>query len=178
MAPTEEQFRAALSNHHNLQSQLSDIVAAMTQGQCDKDEAFHQLTIMQKSVYGIGEYLSATIPTEHYNERRASDSAIAAKVLQIPKLLEQILEHTGACDIINVSATCRQLKAIIEASPRLQTLLFLRPAGVLTNARPRVKFAPQFRSFPWLYAGVMQRGRKINVRAEFSTQKGGLPHVG
>ena len=97
---------------------------------------------MQQSVNGISNYLKLTIRTKLYTERRQPDSTVADETFRIPELLEMTLEHTHAIDILNVSATCKALKAIIEASPKLQKALFLRSAGVRNGEDTRFNLHP------------------------------------
>jgi hypothetical protein len=40
------------------------------------------------NVNGFGTYLSSTVATKYYNERRSPDSTVAQKVFHIPELLE------------------------------------------------------------------------------------------
>ncbi|KAK3686566.1 hypothetical protein LTR37_019671 [Vermiconidia calcicola] len=55
--------------------------------------------------------------------------SIATQVLAVPKLLEMILEHVDVRDVLHAYRINRSTQDIIEASTKLQTKLFLRPAN-------------------------------------------------
>ncbi|KAK3680370.1 hypothetical protein LTR37_021280 [Vermiconidia calcicola] len=55
--------------------------------------------------------------------------SIATQVFAVPELLEMILEHVDVRDVLDAYRINRSTREIIEASPKLQTKLFLRPAN-------------------------------------------------
>lgn len=133
MANSNVLNRQVLSNYHELQANLAEHIAAIKGGHCDTAAVLHQLEAMQRNVTGIGNFLSCVVPNKFYTERKHKTSTIAERVLQIPELLDSILEHGNIFDILNMRQTCHQIQGTIDASPRLQTRLFLRPEGDLTR---------------------------------------------
>ena len=115
VALTEEQLRRVLANYIQLQTQFFDITRAVEDGQRTKTDIVRHLAEMKTNIEGIGDHLSSIIPIRLYDEHRSADSTIAHKVLCIPGLLELILEHTSVLDVIKVSETCHELKAVVEA---------------------------------------------------------------
>ena len=175
MALAEEHLHGVLANYTQLQTQFSDFTVAVEDGESAKTDILRQLTAIKTSIEGVGKHLSSIVPTRIYNERRSANSTIAHKVLCIPELFELILEHTSVLDVIKVSETCRELKAIIQASPRLQTKLFLRPAGVPAGTETKLKLPPM-NCVKWfsLRTGF---SKGLSVVARFQV-RGGLPRVG
>jgi DNA-binding FrmR family transcriptional regulator len=179
MALTEEQLHRVLTNYTQLQTQFSDITRAVQDGERTKIDILRQLTAMKSNIEGIGEHLSSTVPTKIYNERRSPDSNVAQEVLLIPELLEFILAHASALDILSVYQTCRGLSAIIDASPSLQVMMFFRPAGVPAGTKTEFKPGP-FDHFKWFdLEGHSRYGEfVVTARSTPNQEKGGLPWVG
>lgn len=129
MVGLEEQMSVVLSDHFNLQAQLSNTALSIESKTLNKDDLVH-LAAIQKKAESVGTSLTYTIPTKLYNAHRSPDSLTACKILVLPELLESILAYNSVFDILKVYQTCRQLKAIIDESTPLQTQLFLRKARI------------------------------------------------
>lgn len=133
MAASDVMNREVLFKHRELQTNLSNQIAAIKSGDHDIDRILNQLEAIQTNATSIGDFLSCIVPCKFYNEHRAGTSTIAEKALHIPELLEMILEHCDILDVARMLQTCNGVRAIIEASPKLQTKLLLRPEGDLDN---------------------------------------------
>jgi hypothetical protein len=167
----------ALTNHYNLQSQLSNAIDAINNDNFSKIEILHQLSAMQENVTGASSILSSIIPAELYSERRLSDSTIAQEVLQIPELLELILKHTSFWDVFNIYKTCRGLRAIVEVSPKLQAQLFLRPASTAVH-KWRKPVHPLSGSIPYFEVTTFANMEVVIVSFRQFTISRGLPKIG
>lgn len=122
-----QDIRDVLSNYHHQQSRLSRAISSITNGQFDAKDILHGLKTIEQNANSVGDYLTTKIPTKYYNERRALDSTKAYEVLFLPELLEMILATIA--DILNVYRACKDTRAIIQASLKIQIKLFLRPTG-------------------------------------------------
>ena len=121
--------RKVLAHYFNLQASLRLIDrAASHNGQYGEDFT-GTAAEAHSDMNGIGEFLSSQIEPIYYNERRQPNSTIATRVLQIPELLEMILEDTEFLDVLHMSETCHGIRNVIYASNKLQVKLFLKPAG-------------------------------------------------
>jgi hypothetical protein len=183
MAGSEEQVRVVLSDYHDLQSQLSKTVSAISDDKISKAEVLHQLAAIQAKVNGFDLYLSSTVAARYYNERRSPESTVAKNVFHIPELLELILEHASIFDILNVYQTCRGLKEIVEASPKLQIQLLLRLIGELVDPLAYLQMH-LLRANEWLddqwFIMKIDWNPKSRITARFKSHRGdeALPQVG
>lgn len=139
--PSQRTIRIVLDHQQTLQAQLKTLTSSVN-NDTSKASIRYQVSAIQRNVDGISEYLSSTLPTVLYNEHRQRFSTTASRALSIPEILELVLVHTHALHILNVSATCSELNAIIDASPKLQTALFFRPAGEPKHTATNYKFHP------------------------------------
>lgn len=118
MAPTDDDMRQVLAAYYDLQSGLANLPNTAT-----PNEISQHLATSQQKVDAFGDFLSIAVPTRIYNERRSTNSSTALKVLLIPELLELILEHATIYDILHFYGLCRGVKAVIDASSKLQNII-------------------------------------------------------
>lgn len=192
MANSDALNRSVLSQYYELQVRLSDHAAAIRNESFDTAQLLRQVEAIQRNLKDIGNFLSCTVPNKFYHERRTATSETAARVFHIPELLELILEHCTTFDLIEMRKTCTGIKATIEASPKLQGKLFLRPEGALVDLLDEESWLQGIQAHPksrllnnpldpsaWFevhhdYAG----GRHVTIT--FTPDQSGkqLPHVG
>lgn len=128
LSELETENRKVLSHHRNLQSRLRSItaLASMVTDDWTKEQLLKEAEGIQNGVDRFDGYLRHILPPKYYNEQRAEDSIAAERVFNIPELLELILEETEHDDIMYMSMVSRNIKAIVEASSKLQTRLHLK----------------------------------------------------
>ena len=129
----EEQSREILVHYHELQSNITTLIADAHQNHWDPGRLANASLALQSNVNGIGRYQSKRVDTKFYNERRLPDSTMASKVFQIPELLELVLMNLNAFDIVNMASTCHNIRDIVDASSELQVAMFQRAANI-TNS--------------------------------------------
>ena len=120
--------REAIRDYWNLQDTPRRMLQAAERDGYSKEQLRNATLEAAKHAAGIGRYSSNQFSPLSYNEIRRDDVAIASRVMAMPELTEAILSYTSIPDILDVSQVSRSLKAIIEASPKLQRQLFLKPA--------------------------------------------------
>ena len=174
---------SVLNYHYELQSNITALIAAAEQDQLDTKSTHKALRTLQSNANGIGEYPRHQLQPKYYNERRLPESSIAIHVLRIPELLELILFNLDVRDVLNVSVTCRWLKHIIEASPKLRPNLFLAPVKSTPGKKPRwqTPFLP--RSVPGFEGFIADdwppvNGFEVLAFFDFEDERSMLPRVG
>ena len=121
-------FHKSLMQHRHLMFDLATLTDAVRQGTISNHNLLGCLALSETDVNGLGTHISSCLPSEYWNLRRPEDSKIASTVFGIPEALENILSSCKTFDILSIYKTCRGIRDIIDASPKLQTLLCLRPA--------------------------------------------------
>jgi hypothetical protein len=107
---------------------LATLTDAVRQGTISDHDLLKCLELSETDVNGLGTHISSYLPPEYWNLRRSEDSKIAQTVFGIPEVLENILSSCKTFDVLSIYKTCKGIRHIIDASPKLQMLLCLRPA--------------------------------------------------
>lgn len=117
----------ALQHYYKLQENIDVLLGCAEQGQVSQNDLTERLRAMKDNADGINQFLRKQIDTRYFNQRNPRHSMLALDVLHIPELLELTLQFLDTIDILNVSATCKAFKDIIDASPKLKINLLLKP---------------------------------------------------
>ena len=127
----EDEDREVLSRYLNLRSKLNAVnaLSATPGNEVDKESLARVLQTIQEVVKGLDKHFSDRFPPAHYNQIRYDDFTIADRVLNIPELLELVLEHVDLVDIVTMGRVSHGLRDTIEASPKLQIRLHLKAAN-------------------------------------------------
>lgn len=162
-----------VSEYCELQSNLSGTLQNIgtSKASFSRDEVVGLIRSIQTKVNGIGESLSVFVPTKVYNQVRQKDSTTAMTVFQIPELLELILRYNTVFEVLAMYQTCRGIRAIIEASPRIQTQLFLRPENAslgphTTRKRHPLAHLPLARR-SWFEMECLKQGGNLTIYVSF-----------
>lgn len=119
--------REALNHRRELRLGLDALLDHIKKG--DLASAHHSVLSVNEHVAGVDEFLSTAIEPIYYNEHITKEGVAAKKTFAIPELLESILQHVEALDLMRgCYAVNRTFRDTIEGSEKLQMKLFLRPA--------------------------------------------------
>ena len=131
LAPTVPPYpndprRIGLAQHKHLSVTVANLTNRLRAGDIDQRDLETGLQAAQCHIAGLDAFFSATLSPVYYNEYRQENSTIAQRVLDIPELLEILLEHLDVATIMTVYETRRGILDIIEASSKVQDMLSLQ----------------------------------------------------
>jgi hypothetical protein len=152
-AAAEDPKRKVLAHYFNIQSSLHLIGSAASRNGQHGEDLAETAAEAHNDINGIGEFLSSQIEPIYYNERRQPNFTIATRVLQIPELLEVILDDTEFIDVLRMSETCHGIRNAIYASSKLRVKLFLKPAGQDEGQQIECNSLLINNKRPWFYFG-------------------------
>lgn len=117
-----------LFHHQRLESTLTFLVNEVPKGGYTTEQLQSKLKAAKATSGDIGMDLKQVIDARFYNCVKLPNSTIATKVFYLPELLELILNHLSAWDILSMSQTCRFIKDAIHTYPTMPVKLCLQPA--------------------------------------------------
>ena len=121
--------RMLLACQRNIKTNITGLINAINNGEHNPQKLVARLEAAHAETEHFGAFLSSFLDPSYYNEYKQENSTIASKVFGMPQILEMMLEHLEAIDILNIYQTCRRIRDIIESSTKVQKLLFLQPSN-------------------------------------------------
>ena len=129
-----DSLRATIHHRHLMLDLVSVTDAVRFEGtRCN--DLLYCLRLVQASVDGLHNVFKETLSPIHWNMYREEDSTIASEVFGIPEILETVLTYCTWAEILDAQETCKGMRDIINASPRLQIRLSLQPAAETSPRR-------------------------------------------
>ena len=92
------------------------------------EQVASSLSAMENNTNGIGKYISFRLDASYFNEIRSEGSTIAERVLHMPEVLEHVLLFTDVESVMAMERVNKKLRNIIDASPKLQRAIYLKPS--------------------------------------------------
>ena len=183
--------QAALGHQQKMQHTIFSLQRQQASSTVRDDSLTRQLTELETGVQGLQKFFSDFLKPDFYIEKQPLDqpegTPAAQRVLELPELLELVMDYLTIPDMLRFQQVNRSAKASIEGSPRLQTALALRPVspdGTLRFPFAENLFAPAA-GFT-CNSNVMSRGSyaaagindPIRLTAHFTSRDGDLPKLG
>lgn len=114
-----------LSHKRDINDNLDSILKDVKDGNFTQLEG--NILGLRDNVAGFEKYLNATIEQVHYSQHRPPNSLVAAKVLAVPELLEQILDNLEFVDLVRCAQVKRLFRDVVERLDYHQDNLFRPP---------------------------------------------------
>ncbi|KAK3670585.1 hypothetical protein LTR78_009553 [Recurvomyces mirabilis] len=126
--------RKGLAHQLQLQRKIISLQDSSSAGQTGPEDLRASLAELRHHVEGVKAFFAGLTNPMLYNEHiswsQRTDESAAHEVFGMPEMLEMILEYLSIRDIFAFQQTTSQAKTMVTGSPRLQSLLFLRPDPV------------------------------------------------
>lgn len=127
-------LRRALAFQRRLENAAQGLVSLSSSLSMTELQAPHAADVIRlatdvtTSSFGLNDFFSDLASTTLHNERRSHTGCPARAVFDVPELLEHILSYLNAKEILRASEVDWTMYRTIEASPKLQAILHLRPS--------------------------------------------------
>lgn len=199
-AKTDEEQWESVRKALDHQQKLEQTIASMRRhpaagGPCDATFSDAKLDELEHNIHGLKTFFSDILKPVFYNERQRyyerqpldaqpEEVSAAQEVLDLPELLELILQYLTIPDILHFQQVNRSARANVDGSPRMLSVLSLR--ADLPDGHLRLPFAgPMFPTRTSFVCQAVNWPRKtpnsVEVSASFTDilwQGRPLPRIG
>ena len=139
------------------------------------------LSAMENNTNGIGKYISFRLDASYFNEIRSEESTIAERVLSMPEILEHVLLFTDVESVMAMERVNKKLRNIIDASPKLQSAIYLKPSleSTDTPVQRRTAFGRDGSGFQSTdFKVTLGQPGVVNATIHTAKPNNTVPHIG